>query len=162
MTVISIHPSIETVRMWHDTSSAHLLNLNTLTQCSQMDTTFRKYSKHVPWQLLAVWLVLTGEVVVGLGLLVRWRSERGGWLVTVGGGWRGSVVPLRGRRSVLAAFHQVCSLREGWTPFLIRSRYTVKQITAQRGRGQLYTSMCCIIIVEGQPVYSVIPSNRTC
>lgn len=152
---------IETVRMWHDTPSAHLLNLNTLTQCSQMDTTFRKYSKHVPWQLLAVWLVLTGEVMVGLGLLVRWRSERGGWLVTVGGGWRGSVVPLRRRRSVLAAFHQVCPLREGWTPFLIRSRCTVKQITAQRGCVQLYTSMCCIIIVEGQPVYSVIPSNPT-
>lgn len=85
----------------------------------------------IPWQLLAVELVEAGEVMGDSGLLVRRRGECGGRLVTVGGGRRGGVVPLRGRGSILAAFHQVGPLWEGWTPLLIRATQTKKCDTAR-------------------------------
>lgn len=61
-----------------------------------------------------------GEVMGHLGLLVGRWGERGGRLVAVGGGWGGSVVPLRGTGPLLTAFQQIGPLWEGGTPLLVR------------------------------------------
>lgn len=84
-----------------------------------------RHVQHIPWKLGSIELVGAHEVTGSLVFLMGWGSECGCRLVTVGGGRRAGVVPLRRWRPILAALHQVGPLRKRRTPILLRA--TVKR-----------------------------------